>query len=91
MDHAPVEAAHARLALAELDPAARPGTAATARAVLPVFEAAGDAVGRPAPTSASPSSFSSRAATRRRSATTRGPWSTRWRPGPSRSGPGPWG
>ncbi|MFF3993582.1 adenylate/guanylate cyclase domain-containing protein [Streptomyces cyaneofuscatus] len=43
---APVEAAHARLALAVLDPAARPGTAATARAVLPVFEAAGDAVGR---------------------------------------------
>ncbi|MFI5723463.1 adenylate/guanylate cyclase domain-containing protein [Streptomyces cyaneofuscatus] len=44
--HAPVEAAHARLALAVLDPAARPGPAATARAVLPVFEAAGDAVGR---------------------------------------------
>ncbi|MEU3206580.1 adenylate/guanylate cyclase domain-containing protein [Streptomyces cyaneofuscatus] len=43
---APVEAAHARLALAVLDPAARPGPAATARAVLPVFEAAGDAVGR---------------------------------------------
>ncbi|MGW1201639.1 adenylate/guanylate cyclase domain-containing protein [Streptomyces cyaneofuscatus] len=46
LDHAPVEAAHARLALAVLDPAARPGPAATARAVLPVFEAAGDAVGR---------------------------------------------
>ncbi|MGA4998600.1 adenylate/guanylate cyclase domain-containing protein [Streptomyces arboris] len=44
--HAPVEAAHARLALAVLDPAASPGPAATARAVLPVFEAAGDAVGR---------------------------------------------
>ncbi|MFE3720878.1 adenylate/guanylate cyclase domain-containing protein [Streptomyces cyaneofuscatus] len=44
--HTPVEAAHARLALAVLDPAARPGPAATARAVLPVFEAAGDAVGR---------------------------------------------
>ncbi|MEW2277966.1 adenylate/guanylate cyclase domain-containing protein [Streptomyces cyaneofuscatus] len=43
---APVESAHARLALAVLDPAARPGPAATARAVLPVFEAAGDAVGR---------------------------------------------
>ncbi|MFD3754256.1 adenylate/guanylate cyclase domain-containing protein [Streptomyces cyaneofuscatus] len=46
LDHAPVVAAHARLALAVLDPAARPGPAATARAVLPVFEAAGDAVGR---------------------------------------------
>lgn len=46
LDHAPVESAHARLALAVLDPAARPGPAATARAVLPVFEAAGDAVGR---------------------------------------------
>ncbi|WAE66204.1 AAA family ATPase [Streptomyces cavourensis] len=43
---APVESAHARLALAVLDPTARPGPAATARAVLPVFEAAGDAVGR---------------------------------------------
>ncbi|MFD3738846.1 adenylate/guanylate cyclase domain-containing protein [Streptomyces sp. NPDC058629] len=43
---APVAAAHARLALAVLDPAASPGPAATARAVLPVFEAAGDAVGR---------------------------------------------
>ncbi|MFD6801215.1 adenylate/guanylate cyclase domain-containing protein [Streptomyces cyaneofuscatus] len=46
LDHAPVESAHARLALAVLDPTARPGPAATARAVLPVFEAAGDAVGR---------------------------------------------
>ncbi|MER6191894.1 adenylate/guanylate cyclase domain-containing protein [Streptomyces cyaneofuscatus] len=46
LEHAPVESAHARLALAVLDPAARPGPAATARAVLPVFEAAGDAVGR---------------------------------------------
>ncbi|MEW1610601.1 MULTISPECIES: adenylate/guanylate cyclase domain-containing protein [unclassified Streptomyces] len=46
MDSAPVEAAHARLALAVLDPAADPGPAATARSVLPVFEAAGDAVGR---------------------------------------------
>ncbi|MFI7240320.1 adenylate/guanylate cyclase domain-containing protein [Streptomyces cyaneofuscatus] len=46
LDNAPVEAAHARLALAVLDPAASPGPAATARAVLPVFEAAGDAVGR---------------------------------------------
>ncbi|MFD4274846.1 adenylate/guanylate cyclase domain-containing protein [Streptomyces cyaneofuscatus] len=46
LTHAPVEAAHARLALAVLDPAARPGPAATARAVLPVFEAAGDAAGR---------------------------------------------
>ncbi|MFF5827783.1 adenylate/guanylate cyclase domain-containing protein [Streptomyces bacillaris] len=43
---APVESAHARLALAVLDPTAPPGPAATARAVLPVFEAAGDAVGR---------------------------------------------
>ncbi|WP_411079167.1 adenylate/guanylate cyclase domain-containing protein [Streptomyces sp. cmx-18-6] len=42
----PVEAAHARLALAVLDPAGGPGPAATARAVLPVFEAAGDALGR---------------------------------------------
>ncbi|MEU0162116.1 adenylate/guanylate cyclase domain-containing protein [Streptomyces sp. NPDC006261] len=42
----PVEAAHARLALAVLDPAASPGPAATARSVLPVFEAAGDAAGR---------------------------------------------
>ncbi|PCG86543.1 adenylate/guanylate cyclase domain-containing protein [Streptomyces sp. WZ.A104] len=42
----PVEAAHARLALAVLDPGGRgPGPAATARAVLPVFEAAGDATG----------------------------------------------
>ncbi|WP_405390745.1 AAA family ATPase [Streptomyces sp. NBC_01102] len=44
---APVEAAHARLALAVLDPRGPgPGPAATARAVLPVFEAAGDSVGR---------------------------------------------
>ncbi|MEW2065438.1 adenylate/guanylate cyclase domain-containing protein [Streptomyces sp. NPDC007346] len=43
---APVEAAHARLALAVLDPAASPGPAATARSVLPVFEAVGDSVGR---------------------------------------------
>ncbi|MEV4877186.1 adenylate/guanylate cyclase domain-containing protein [Streptomyces cyaneofuscatus] len=42
----PVEAAHARLALAVLAPAASPGPAATARSVLPVFEAAGDPVGR---------------------------------------------
>ncbi|CAO0832918.1 AAA family ATPase OS=Streptomyces microflavus OX=1919 GN=HUT09_11300 PE=4 SV=1 [Streptomyces microflavus] len=46
LDTAPVAAAHARLALAVLDPAAGPGPAATARAVLPVFEAAGDARGR---------------------------------------------
>ncbi|MGW0641389.1 adenylate/guanylate cyclase domain-containing protein [Streptomyces badius] len=43
----PVEAAHARLALAVLDPGAPgPGPAAVARTVLPVFEAAGDSVGR---------------------------------------------
>ncbi|MDX3061907.1 adenylate/guanylate cyclase domain-containing protein [Streptomyces sp. ND04-05B] len=47
LESAPVEAAHARLALAVLDPrGAGPGPAATARAVLPVFEAAGDSVGR---------------------------------------------
>ncbi|MFJ4961306.1 adenylate/guanylate cyclase domain-containing protein [Streptomyces sp. NPDC088729] len=44
---APVEAAHARLALAVLGPGGPgPGPAATARAVLPVFEAAGDSTGR---------------------------------------------
>ncbi|MFK0186792.1 adenylate/guanylate cyclase domain-containing protein [Streptomyces rubiginosohelvolus] len=43
----PVEAAHARLALAVLDPGGDgPGPAAVARTVLPVFEAAGDSVGR---------------------------------------------
>ncbi|MFD3816702.1 adenylate/guanylate cyclase domain-containing protein [Streptomyces rubiginosohelvolus] len=43
----PVEAAHARLALAVLDPGGPgPGPAAVARTVLPVFEAAGDSVGR---------------------------------------------
>ncbi|MDQ0984581.1 adenylate/guanylate cyclase domain-containing protein [Streptomyces sp. V2I9] len=42
-----VEAAHARLALAVLDPGGPgPGPAAVARTVLPVFEAAGDSVGR---------------------------------------------
>ncbi|MFH9762613.1 adenylate/guanylate cyclase domain-containing protein [Streptomyces anulatus] len=42
-----VEAAHARLALAVLDPGGQgPGPAAVARAVLPVFEAAGDSTGR---------------------------------------------
>lgn len=47
MDAVPVESAHARLALAVLDPSGPgPGLTATARAVLPVFEAAGDAVGR---------------------------------------------
>ncbi|MEU1483637.1 adenylate/guanylate cyclase domain-containing protein [Streptomyces sp. NPDC005752] len=47
MDAAPVESAHAGLALAVLDPAGPgAGLPATARAVLPVFEAAGDAVGR---------------------------------------------
>ncbi|MEV6307496.1 adenylate/guanylate cyclase domain-containing protein [Streptomyces sp. NPDC051840] len=47
LDHVPVESAHARLALAVLDPTgAGPGLTATARAVLPVFEAAGDALGR---------------------------------------------
>lgn len=47
LDSAPVESAHARLALAVLDPSGPgPGPAATARAVLPVFEAAGDALGR---------------------------------------------
>ncbi|GGP79681.1 adenylate/guanylate cyclase domain-containing protein [Streptomyces sindenensis] len=43
----PVEAAHARLALAVLDPGGPgPGPAAVARTVLPVFEAAGESVGR---------------------------------------------
>ncbi|MFB6817055.1 adenylate/guanylate cyclase domain-containing protein [Streptomyces sp. NPDC056347] len=42
---APVEAAHARLALAVLDPAAV-SVAATARSVLPLFESAGDWVGQ---------------------------------------------
>ncbi|MFF9573859.1 adenylate/guanylate cyclase domain-containing protein [Streptomyces rubiginosohelvolus] len=43
----PVESAHARLALAVLDPGGPgPGPAAVARTVLPVFEAAGDSVGR---------------------------------------------
>ncbi|WP_073216395.1 adenylate/guanylate cyclase domain-containing protein [Streptomyces sp. NBRC 110465] len=43
----PVEAAHARLALAVLNPdGPGPGPAAVARTVLPVFEAAGDSVGR---------------------------------------------
>ncbi|MFB8115617.1 MULTISPECIES: adenylate/guanylate cyclase domain-containing protein [unclassified Streptomyces] len=47
MEAVPVESAHARLALAVLDPSGPgPGLTATARAVLPVFEAAGDAVGR---------------------------------------------
>ncbi|MEU2651625.1 adenylate/guanylate cyclase domain-containing protein [Streptomyces albidoflavus] len=41
---APVEAAHARLALAVQDPGA--ALASVARAVLPVFEAAGDRVGQ---------------------------------------------
>lgn len=40
-----VESAHARLALAVLDPAGG-GVVATARRVLPVFEAAADSVGR---------------------------------------------
>ncbi|WNI31817.1 adenylate/guanylate cyclase domain-containing protein [Streptomyces sp. ITFR-6] len=42
---APVEAAHARLALAVLDPAAV-NVSATARSVLPLFESAGDSVGQ---------------------------------------------
>ncbi|MFH8471675.1 adenylate/guanylate cyclase domain-containing protein [Streptomyces sp. NPDC018000] len=42
---APVEAAHARLALAVLDPAAM-NVSATARAVLPLFESAGDSIGQ---------------------------------------------
>ncbi|MFI9624817.1 adenylate/guanylate cyclase domain-containing protein [Streptomyces sp. NPDC052042] len=42
---APVEAAHARLALAVLDPAAV-SVSSAARAVLPLFEAAGDSVGQ---------------------------------------------
>lgn len=43
----PVEAAHARLALAVLDPGGPgSGPAAVARTVLPVFEAAGDSTGR---------------------------------------------
>ncbi|MFF1459712.1 AAA family ATPase [Streptomyces sp. NPDC058330] len=47
MESAPVESAHARLALVVLDPGGPgPGLTATARAVLPVFEAAGDSVGR---------------------------------------------
>ncbi|WP_445408387.1 adenylate/guanylate cyclase domain-containing protein [Streptomyces albidoflavus] len=41
---APIEAAHARLALAVQDPGA--ALASVARAVLPVFEAAGDRVGQ---------------------------------------------
>ncbi|MFE3519737.1 adenylate/guanylate cyclase domain-containing protein [Streptomyces sp. NPDC059166] len=46
LGHATVETAHASLALAVLDPAGPgPGVTATARAVLPVFEAAGDALG----------------------------------------------
>ncbi|MFJ8166875.1 adenylate/guanylate cyclase domain-containing protein [Streptomyces sp. NPDC094473] len=47
LDPESVESAHARLALAVLGPSGPgPGLTATARAVLPVFEAAGDAVGR---------------------------------------------
>ncbi|MEU1128204.1 adenylate/guanylate cyclase domain-containing protein, partial [Streptomyces sp. NPDC005899] len=47
LESAPVESAHARLALVGLDPGGPgPGVTATARAVLPVFEAAGDSVGR---------------------------------------------
>lgn len=43
----PVEAAHARLALAAVDPQARAGSPAeTARAALPVFEAAHDELGQ---------------------------------------------
>ncbi|MFH8515190.1 adenylate/guanylate cyclase domain-containing protein [Streptomyces gelaticus] len=42
---APVEAAHARLALAVLDPASV-SVSATARSVLPLFESAGDWVGQ---------------------------------------------
>ncbi|MFF4096821.1 adenylate/guanylate cyclase domain-containing protein [Streptomyces sp. NPDC001834] len=42
---APVEAAHARLALAALDPAAV-SVSSAARAVLPLFESAGDSVGQ---------------------------------------------
>ncbi|MEU9317914.1 adenylate/guanylate cyclase domain-containing protein [Streptomyces sp. NPDC048295] len=42
---APVEAAHARLALAVLDPASA-SVSATARSVLPLFESAGDWVGQ---------------------------------------------
>ncbi|WP_328512544.1 AAA family ATPase [Streptomyces sp. NBC_00376] len=42
---APVEAAHARLALAVLDPASA-NVSATARSVLPLFESAGDSVGQ---------------------------------------------
>ncbi|MDQ0796282.1 adenylate/guanylate cyclase domain-containing protein [Streptomyces sp. B1I3] len=47
LESAPVESAHARLALVVLDPGGPgPGLTATARAVLPVFEAAGDSAGR---------------------------------------------
>ncbi|MDK0519574.1 adenylate/guanylate cyclase domain-containing protein [Streptomyces sp. ML-6] len=42
---APVEAAHARLALAVLDPASV-SVSATARSVLPLFESAGDWIGQ---------------------------------------------
>ncbi|MFB7916691.1 adenylate/guanylate cyclase domain-containing protein [Streptomyces sp. NPDC056061] len=45
MGTAPVEAAHARLALAVLDPAAA-NVSSTARAVLPLFESAADSVGQ---------------------------------------------
>ncbi|QMU78060.1 AAA family ATPase [Streptacidiphilus sp. PB12-B1b] len=41
-----VEAAHARLALATLDPGGPAAVAETAQAVLPVFEAAGDDLGQ---------------------------------------------
>ncbi|MEV7476708.1 MULTISPECIES: adenylate/guanylate cyclase domain-containing protein [Streptomyces] len=47
LESAPLESAHARLALVVLDPGGPgPGLTATARAVLPVFEEAGDSVGR---------------------------------------------
>ncbi|MFF3735017.1 adenylate/guanylate cyclase domain-containing protein [Streptomyces sp. NPDC002476] len=45
VEAAPVEAAHARLALASLDPGAV-SVSSAARAVLPLFESAGDSVGQ---------------------------------------------
>lgn len=89
LDSASVESAHARLALAVLDPSGPgPGLTATARAVLPVFEAAGDAVGR-ARSHLRLAQHLQQAGfyTRRRNVTRRAPWSRRSWPGPNRNGP----